>query len=595
MSIAPSSLHNPLLNDLGEFLESPEPLIANQEANQLFTSIARDESDEEIFSKIRTIFKAHPDLIDAPSRYYQTTALTLAVMKDRFSVVNELLQAKADPNNGDEFGWTPMIHSALASKKISSILLKKSGDPERISFNGVSFESLCELTAKETNLKSMVRLTLFDSKNKCIATSKKNLESVMGLSEYRSKSFYHPQHLQYLWSQSNSDDCVHKGYYELIQTGCKMGFPLLAIKNDEKLRELGVEKAQGLFSGQTIAKGQLISTYVGESIEKEDVDFLEVIFGLKTVSAYLFEPIDAARVGNEARMINDGFPNTFPVKAGHEVYFLALRSIKNEEELLFNYGASDINLRWGRYLIKNKLEAYRLFRQRYAEIFEDDREIGLAKRSPSRITSDIIFRHLTMAASVSYVFFTPQLLIDFVINQVVSVEQIKNLKTLDYVSALSQTDYTVFSWINELIDYLAKFELIITKLSQMKLLGPVQTAIRSKEGHCSIFQILHFMQNIEKFVEENQSDLIEAQLEDFLQENARQIVLYQFRSFDKSMPLFRDIDLEDGDMRDERVYHNNWQRLNQLTQDQFDTVRVLKDDELKRTMVDQFLQGVFFD
>jgi hypothetical protein len=552
----------------------------NKEVNQLFISIARDAANDEIILKIRTIFKAHADFIDAPSRYYQTSALTLAVMKDRFEVVHELLSIGADPNKCDEFGWTPMIHSALSSKEISKLLLEKQGNPGKISFNGLSFLGLSELTAKETNLKSIGRLKLFDAENQSIHTNKANLQRVMGISDYRSKSYYHCRHLSSLWSESSPENYVVKGCYDLIQTGLKMGLPMLSIKNDTKLMELGIAKAQGLFCGQAIAKGQIISTYVGESIDVEDVNLLELIFGIKTASSYLFEPVDALRVGNEARMINDGFPNACPVNVGHEVFFLALREIEAEEELLYNYGASDINLKWGRYLIKNKLGVYRLFRQKYKEIFDDAIEIRNLQKACLPITHDVTFKNLMMNASVSYAFFTPQVLIDLVINRVVSVEQIKNLKRLDYVNAVSQTEYTVFSWINELIDYLAKFELILKKLDHIKLLPPVQAAIRSKEGFCTIFQILHFMQNIEQFVEENQPDVIEAQLENFLQENESQIRLYQFKSFDKTMPLFRDIRLDTGDMREKRVYDHNWQRLNQLTDDEFGTVRVLKDDEL---------------
>lgn len=591
MSIASSFSNNPLLRNLNEFM-AQEATLPIDKRQELFHLIASDRPDKVIIAKINEIISSKSLNIDSPSRFFATTPLTLAVMKNRLRITELLLKAHADPNYRDEFGWTPMIHAALATNTLAGCLQAHGGIPTRISYNAVSYETLCLLTSKDIDNPSLKRLILQDSEGKLTVATKRAAEKVMNLTQYRSKSFYHPQHLKFLWNERPQEDILDTGYHKLACEGVQLGLPLLAIKNDTVLNALGLPKAKGLFAAQKIVKGQFISTYCGESFDAPDISFLKVFFTDYRPSPYQFGLIDALKVGNETRMINDGMPNLCAISVGHDVYFLASQDIEEGEELLFNYGPADMALRWGHYVIKRKEELYTLLGSNFRAIFEQEQRFEKFKSQKSACTSQFIMDQLKMSSEVGYAFFSPQVLIDLVVNKVVSVEQIKLIRGLNFIKDVSDSDPNLFVWINELIDYLEKFDLTLQKIQDASLLQSIRDCLISKEGRLNTFQILNLMQNIERLIDEHSSEeivnLFPLNKESFEQKAAS----YKFLKFDSDMPLFRDIDLDHNSMSDDAVFEANSQRLSLLAKNEDGTFRVAKN---KMSLSNEFAANLSLD
>ena len=104
----------------------------------------------------------------------------------------------------------------------------------------------------------------------------------------------------------------------------------------------------GLFAAEEIKKNELIDKYIGEVIEKEEVERRSTI-NIPFERNYAFElddyyDIDATRYGNKMRYINHssfGYENCYArnviVRGNTEILFYAKRDIKKGEEIYLDY------------------------------------------------------------------------------------------------------------------------------------------------------------------------------------------------------------------------------------------------------------------
>ena len=96
---------------------------------------------------------------------------------------------------------------------------------------------------------------------------------------------------------------------------------------------------QGLFAAQDITKGTRIIAYIGEKITRK-----ESARRLETGNAYIFHlnyryALDGETLANTARYINHSCdPNCEVEKMNDTLWIVALRDIKEGEELSYNYG-----------------------------------------------------------------------------------------------------------------------------------------------------------------------------------------------------------------------------------------------------------------
>ena len=102
-------------------------------------------------------------------------------------------------------------------------------------------------------------------------------------------------------------------------------------------------QGRGAFATRTIRKGVRIIEYTGERITHEEADVRYDDRAMRHHHTMLFSLddvycIDAARVGNDARFINHSCaPNCEAIQEGDRVFIFALQSIKEGEELTYDY------------------------------------------------------------------------------------------------------------------------------------------------------------------------------------------------------------------------------------------------------------------
>ena len=115
-----------------------------------------------------------------------------------------------------------------------------------------------------------------------------------------------------------------------------------------KLSQSVIIDGAGLFAAEDIEKNELIDQYVGEVIEKEEVERRSTI-NIPFERNYAFElddfyDIDATRYGNKMRYINHssfGYENCYArnviVRGNTEILFYAKRNITKGEEIYLDY------------------------------------------------------------------------------------------------------------------------------------------------------------------------------------------------------------------------------------------------------------------
>jgi SET domain-containing protein len=104
----------------------------------------------------------------------------------------------------------------------------------------------------------------------------------------------------------------------------------------------------GLFVKYAVKKGEFLCEYVGEKITQEEADRRGPVYDRRNLS-YLFNldkdfAIDQHRKGNKSKFVNHGdanvancTPKVVLCRGDHRIGIFALRDLKAQEELLFDY------------------------------------------------------------------------------------------------------------------------------------------------------------------------------------------------------------------------------------------------------------------
>jgi SET domain len=104
----------------------------------------------------------------------------------------------------------------------------------------------------------------------------------------------------------------------------------------------------GLFVKYAVKKGEFLCEYVGEKITQEEADRRGPVYDRRNLS-YLFNldkdsAIDQHRKGNKSKFVNHGdaavancTPKVVLCRGDHRIGIFALRDLREQEELLFDY------------------------------------------------------------------------------------------------------------------------------------------------------------------------------------------------------------------------------------------------------------------
>lgn len=258
-------------------------------------------------------------------------SLHQAVIENNKSLVRELLLHGA-VDEVDFSGWTALHHAALLEdREIFDLLAANTPVQLQRTFNGGTATDLERLVGKgeQSCPKFWIEheTTVGTAANFEALTKAKLLAEISMTKE----ALYDEWRLGKVRAQNARELALDKFaspyYFAYLKRP-----PLLGI---QKMEARGVDAGYGLVAGERIEKGAVVCEYLGEKVPLETAK-----------NAYSFGPINGEKKRGLGGMIQDGFPNLFPLflfrkrGAAIRIVFVALDAIEKGEVLTFNYGVS---------------------------------------------------------------------------------------------------------------------------------------------------------------------------------------------------------------------------------------------------------------
>lgn len=313
--------------------------------------------------------KENGSYLNASRNSAKLTLLHLAVILNNRVLVEWLDSKGASCVVQDVKGWTAVHHSAVLMdnglyKYFSS---KIKGDHPKTEL-GANIKDLRAMVGLEKVNTTKVRIFIeikgqqeeFDSSNK------EHLD-LMGVEEYSDYLSFKGEKRKCLWSQKKVEGDSTKFNIDLLYSSIfrdahnpdtpQNQRATVIVKTGSLLQGL-IPFARGVFAGCDIKNHTGLFTYGGlyfdEDVSQSVIDIM--IHGAEH-SRYLLYERDASKVGNVARLVNDGFPNCrfedMSAYRGSSLWPLLVvtneEGIQKGEEIVWNYGPGEIGRKWGIY------------------------------------------------------------------------------------------------------------------------------------------------------------------------------------------------------------------------------------------------------
>ena len=231
--------------------------------------IVLNQKKEELLKQIENLKNNNSCQITSHFTEHRITALHIAVMKGCKEIVSALIEAKADINVQDKYGWTPLHHAILVSNELVQSLLEKKADGTIKTYVGGTYLEIQQLTAIKENEEP-----LFYQKFEGQVEKYKKTELSEHLEiEYVDEYFWPKEHHHLLWtaekdswgnSQSQLD--IRKIFHEFNN---KKSFVVLKEQRSNYFEVISNEKLE---------YQQLIGEYTGEIIIVDDKDNREFTY-----------------------------------------------------------------------------------------------------------------------------------------------------------------------------------------------------------------------------------------------------------------------------------------------------------------------------
>ena len=317
--------------------------------------LARDQTDAKILEYISTHESALTTQ-DTRHGHHKLTPLIIATMKGRVKIVEAIITGwQKTPgticnhlNQTDAHKWTALHHAILCSKEIYSLLEKA----------GANLAACTELCGTPANLKALTthnipsrsaRTTFIQKADGTVATierlAQQELKMLTGLSEYRDTPYVPLGKISELWQLKYEGESDH---FELRQNDFRSFLqkvqPQVLITPCKELQEKSIYTL-GLIAKQTIELSEPICVYSGKFITPLAAKTFLIACQPDYNDEYSCNHLDAKEMGNVARFINWGFPNTaisiLDEKEGiTQPYVLPLEKINPGDQILLDYGSN---------------------------------------------------------------------------------------------------------------------------------------------------------------------------------------------------------------------------------------------------------------
>lgn len=269
------------------------------------------------------------------------TLLHVCVILGRSDTALHLLECGADPNLADKWGWTPLHHAALAHHyELIQRLLVYQADPEAKNDMQATYSDIITYTTEPHPDPDHEIPLLFHEEGGITTLTHRRFQDLTG-AVYAEDSFFDPA--RYLRCALGPKLKLNLPFQkELIGKYLNDKRPRLYMKkttHDEQGIKLEKSPGYGIYAAEKIAKWTIVGEYHGKVAAKK----------VRKKTEYLIEGNkDSKDFRNEGAIVNDGPPNIGMMLEANlkgqpfrQVYF-SLEEIKEDEQLLWNYGPNEV-------------------------------------------------------------------------------------------------------------------------------------------------------------------------------------------------------------------------------------------------------------
>ncbi len=426
---------------------------------------------------VRSKLEKDKDCLKKTSNKYDLPILTLAILKNRITLVPKLIEAGASLEQKDICGWFPIHHAALASEELFQLIVGKTKGnilTKMTPLNGTC-EHLRIYAGLVENPTSTKNLQIELESGKPIPFKPEEHLALFGMTKYIDGAFYPPEMLKNLWMQQKSQnpyETINNIYCRLLEKAFENP-PKLVIKSSSIGKD--VSKNWGLFTNQDLPMGSGVATYGGQFFDQSRTgDMLAILNGKVFHSEYLLVEVDAEKVGNCARFANDGFPNCCINPAGKVrglsnigvLTIIKEGGVKKGEELFWDYGQGEAALKWNSksYRVPNPEEMREFIRKFTMQLVEEKITISNkclslnnGKDEQSQLLYLIAGGYLTR---MQYCFYTPAAILDLWCHEIITAknwyEQLHNSELLKIIRPAEHNPQTAL--VNRFLGFLKFLE-----------------------------------------------------------------------------------------------------------------------------------------
>lgn len=462
--------------------------------------------------KIKNYIKGNPKKINFLSEEYPLTSLHVATMKNNPEIVQSLLDAQANPNIQDEFGWSPLHHAALVSNEIFNLLIQQKADPSLTTQLNCTYKDLqtfAQLTPPIVDKRVIYLQKAVEGNENNEVMEEVSPEEIMKLAhltQYTDVCVYAKSQLELLWrsyEQEYDNDLMDRS--EPWQRFLKIQYDQMKQRPPSLIIRENGQMGLGLLAGEVIKTGQAIIEYTGEiiAISPELLGShknIQDVLRLQRENEYSVREIDAKNKGNVSRFINDGFPNVdlrdlFNEK-GFETrpIFIAVDEIGIKDPIFWDYGNNYMGLKWGfqgPYMISQKEEIKLFINKNAITKYINEIEKWWKKASTHGFQPESYPQVAKIENRLHYFINTPIVMIYLTCLKKVNVAQWRTLQKSEVIE-MTKPNQLHLIWLDTLFEILEKFEKKLAQLDKQ-----TDLKIRSFfENSCDILSVLQVVYGI---------------------------------------------------------------------------------------------------
>ncbi len=523
----------------------------------LFALNATLESIKKYFSSKN--YSEVKEIINRQASAYKLTCLHITVIQGNVEASRELIQRGADANARDVYGFTPWLHTALL---VDSTTLKTLLEERRIERDPAQWAQLRKSAGFEPDTASLEKCFPPTGTEPILIDWTNNFKMELYTDSVIFSPPYH-RHLWRLFSQHSFGKIPEMLDAFLNKT---LHPPQLSIRNS-----LGTgvdsDRTNGLYLCDDVQAGDFIGWYGAKAIPlpvEPDLyrwqiqqkmqqkifagDFKEDYFALIDESNEL--TADAYNVGNALRFANDGWPLMICLRfPGQRLGMFTLQSVPKNTELSWNYGVTNIRLKWGNYKLLHKKEMVvflgnQTLKSLLTKIDHLKEEVRKAPTLQIYITQDCEIDNYE--AKIKFIFETPAALIFLCLNNSIKASEVLDLLNFnEKFRKFLQTDLPThtphYLWTVQILILLQQIEESLAEISddKQRINFLIQSFFNDKIiDRYSIPQIVKGVAFLRSYLKNRlrNNDLIEKEWDSFKNETKEKLEQYSLGK-DNEPPL----------------------------------------------------------